>query len=378
MSSRLPVKPKTLLDASALRRKRQVEQSARAASKRSKALAAKRRNDEAPSTQEVMSPLSSPGSTTSNDFAPVAIETIFQKIMSNDHMQVLDGVTQLRAMLIDFDRYDGDHATFAADVVNAPGIIERLIHLLVATTNTNASIVLQFETTWVLSSISSRTTGADVQRLVTLGAIDAAAHLLSRTQNQDLRVKLICLVCNIVAESVMFRDMVFASSIVQQILTIAAGLTNIDTERDLFRHVAWFLTNMFRNTRHLEKMNGTHIETSIAMLVRLLDVDDTETRRDACWALANLSDNVALLPQLFKHELLLTRIVQWAGGVEEEDVLPALQIAGNMACGDDTQCQTIINAGILPVIATILTPVSSTKAGGTSVVDAEATINASS
>lgn len=313
-----------------------------------------------------MSPVASPLS------AIDASESIFEQIQNDDYARVLVGVTRLRTRLVSSQlhegKYDDDDKHFSAQVT--PAIIERLVHVL---QSDKATSVLQFEVAWTLSTLAVGT--SDATRLVDAGVIPVASHLLQHTTIQDIRIKLICLLANIAGDSPTNHDRVHDSPALGHVLAIGNALRDPDAERDLFRHVAWFLSNIFRDKHHSQMSNDDVVEPSIAILARMLILDDVETRRDACWALTYLSDDVGVLESMSKHPGLLERIVHLAAGTDEDDVIPALRVAGNMACGDDTQCQRIINAGILRVVGHILT--SSVVAAAAAATAAAATAAAS-
>ncbi|GMT29369.1 hypothetical protein PFISCL1PPCAC_20666 [Pristionchus fissidentatus] len=205
---------------------------------------------------------------------------------------------------------------------------------------------IPYECAWALTNIVSGTSEQTV-KAVESGATGPLVKLMI---NEDLNLaeQATWAVANIAGDSAQLRDFVIQSEGVQALMYLCERISTLTTS--FKRTLAWAFSNMCRHKNPHAPLPV--LEVLARGLCNLMQSDDYNVRQDACWAVSYLTDgpdeqivlarDAGLMPFVYKH-------------LTEDDglVAPALRVLGNMATGNDSLTQTVIDLGTLKALPTV-------------------------
>ncbi|KAL9644031.1 hypothetical protein ABK040_005499 [Willaertia magna] len=205
---------------------------------------------------------------------------------------------------------------------------------------------LQFECCWCLTNIASGTT-RHTQYVVDLGVVPLFFNLL-KSQSTDVRQQACWALGNIAGDSVKFRDEMLSVGLLDKLIDLLQNEQCLAVIRD----ATWSVSNCFRG-KPLVPLD--YVVQAMPILSKLiLQSKDEEVLSDALWALSygtDLGDNHCYRIQLcIESSLLLRKILEYAASSQASLQQPAIRIIGNIAVGNDTQTQTLLDEKGLEVL----------------------------
>ncbi|GMT01915.1 hypothetical protein PENTCL1PPCAC_24089, partial [Pristionchus entomophagus] len=205
---------------------------------------------------------------------------------------------------------------------------------------------IPYECAWALTNIVSGTSEQTVKAV----EAGATAPLIQLMMHADLALaeQATWAVANIAGDSAQLRDFVIQSSGVEALMILCEKVGTLTSS--FVRTLAWTFSNM---CRHKNPHAPLPVLQVLAQgLLVLIQYKDYNVRQDACWAVSYLTDgpdeqimlarDAGIMPHVFKH-------------LSEDDglVAPALRVLGNMATGNDSLTQSVIELGTLRVLPAV-------------------------
>ncbi|KAF1769953.1 hypothetical protein GCK72_001770 [Caenorhabditis remanei] len=221
------------------------------------------------------------------------------------------------------------------DEVIQSGLLIALVQAL-----TVQSERVQYETAWALTNIVSGTTEqtiAAVEAGATAPLIQLAVHSSSQISEQALWA-----VANIAGDSAQLRDYVIKCHGVEALMFLVEKLEQFTDSH--VRTIAWAFSNMCRHKNPNAPLDVLRVLAQ--GLVKLVQHPDIQVRQDACWAVSYLTDGPDEQIQLACDSGVLPHIVKYFKHAENL-VAPALRTLGNVATGNDSLTQSVIDLGCL-------------------------------
>lgn len=227
------------------------------------------------------------------------------------------------------------------------GLIPRFLELLKDFEHPNT----QFEAAWALTNILSGSS-EQTQFVVDLDAIPLLIDLLKSGKDDDVRAQAVWALGNIVGDGRENRDRVLEAGALPIILGILqpppSGL-----KVDMVRNVAWILSNVFKRQ---PRPPLVMMKQSMSVLVGLLSWPDDEVLKDTCWTFSFIADGPLDRIQLVIDAGVLPRIAHILTLYQSkaEITRPAVRILGSIAAGDDLQTQAVLTSGALSTFPALL------------------------
>ncbi|KAK6915652.1 Importin-alpha, importin-beta-binding domain [Dillenia turbinata] len=242
-------------------------------------------------------------------------------VWTNDSNMQLEATTQFRKLL------SIERSPPIEEVIKS-GVVPRFVEFLVREDYPQ----LQFEAAWALTNIASGTS-EHTNVVVEYGAVPIFVKLLA-SPSDDVREQAIWALGNVAGDSPRCRDLVLGHGALIPLLT----QLNEHAKLSMLRNATWTLSNFCRGK---PQPSFDQTKPTLPALERLIHSNDEEVLTDACWALSYLSDST---------NDKIQAVIEAAPSV----LIPALRTVGNIATGDDSQTQCIINHQALPCLKNLL------------------------
>jgi importin subunit alpha-6/7 len=204
---------------------------------------------------------------------------------------------------------------------------------------------LKFESSWILTNISSGTSD-QTRHVVDAGAIPVFAELLMLPQ-ENIREQAVWALGNIAGDCVDFRNAVIECGTILPICDCIDKWEKIS----MVRTGAWALSNLCRG-KPAPLFNFTR--PALPTLAHLLYLTDEEVLTDCIWALSNISQGNEERRQAIIDHGVCRRLVNLTMHQNPSIRLASLRTIGNIVSGSNMQAQVILNVGVLPCLYTLL------------------------
>lgn len=257
-----------------------------------------------------------------------------RRFSNNDPKLQLEGVRGIRVLL------SNEKNPPIAQVIEA-GITPQILSML--SKKEHPKIV--FEALWALTNIAS---GKDdhTRHVIKLGAVPKFVELLAE-KSVDIVEQSIWALGNIAGNAPDCRDLVLRHGAIGAVVSILKAKPNMSTTRN----ATWALSNFCRGK---PQPSLEAVAPALPILAKLATFRDDEVMTDACWALSYICDGPnERIDAVVKSGVVpvLIKVLQ----LEKIDAAttPALRAIGNIATGNDSQTQCVIDNGGIPALCAL-------------------------
>jgi len=277
--------------------------------------------------------------------------TILDALLSEDANLEADAVRKVRTMMAPAENVDALPNSAITKLVRI--ISER-------DQTTEARRKVQLDAAWILTKVSASSSVLTAQ-MVTQGAVE---HFIRRVADEDfdeMRVQSVWVLGNIAGDGPVRRDFVIQQGILPPLLHLISQDTRFKRQENCthvlklhaVRMAVWCLSNLCRVSPGPAPLFAALLP-SLPVLARMLQAQDREILRDACFAFASLADGNHEKVQSVINSGVVPRLVALLQHPSKMVVASALRAVGNILLGDDTQAQCVINNGGLPALLQLL------------------------
>ncbi|CAB3408343.1 unnamed protein product [Caenorhabditis bovis] len=235
------------------------------------------------------------------------------------------------------------------DEVIKTGLVHALVQAL-ALDNTK----ILYEAAWALTNIVSGTSAQ------TIAAVEAGATAplvkLSIHDDPQIAEQALWAVANIAGDSAELRDFVINCHGIEALMHLMSKLDTLSVSH--VRTIAWTFSNMCRHKNPHAPLEVLRVLSF--GLTKLVQHKDQQVRQDACWAVSYLTDGPDEQIEIARQSGVLQEIMKFFRS-EESLVAPALRTLGNVATGNDSLTQTVIDLGTLNEILPLFERTSTTS-----------------
>ncbi|KAL9653533.1 hypothetical protein ABK040_016610 [Willaertia magna] len=187
---------------------------------------------------------------------------------------------------------------------------------------------LRFEATWALTNIASGSS-AHTNFIVTYGAVPYFIELIG--------------------DCAAIRDYVLSMGVMKVLINDTWPLAK--HRISMTRNFSWTLSNCLRGK---PSPDWELVKDCYPLLCELIYNSDEAVLTDCCWALSYMADTTNGLTEIARNRTLLKRLVELCLHHQPVIITPALRTIGNVATGNDTETQSLIDVGALTVLTSCL------------------------
>jgi len=286
-----------------------------------------------------------------------------EKINSNDIKQVIEGVTSFRRLL-------SAEKNPPIDSIVMNGLTPIFVKYtnpenpIYYTIEESDKIRLIHESAWVITNIASGSK-AQTEAVIKAGAVRELVKLL-QVSSVDLQDQSIWALGNIAGDCEAARDAVIREGGVDLITRIVVKLLSEGKGSiSVLRNAAWAMSNLNRGRSPPPDL--AQMEKSLHVVLKLMQVEDSEIMVDTYWALSYMCDagekQVDMVIASGAIEALLKRLATYQGigerggasfiPMKEELVTPIIRTIGNIATYEDRHTDYIIKLGALSLLKNV-------------------------
>ncbi|AES82496.2 importin subunit alpha [Medicago truncatula] len=266
------------------------------------------------------------------------IPAMKQGLLSDDPAAQLEATTQFGKLL------SGGHI-YLIDKVKQADVVPRFVQFLTR----DDMPQLQSMAAWTLTNIAAGLS-EHTNTVIEHGAVPLLVQLLS-SGCDDGKEQALWALGNIAGNSLTARDLVLNNGALSPLLSL---LWNPSTKKSTWRIAIWAFVNIIREKPPLTLED--QILPALSGLRELLLMPDESVQLYACsilyWLTQDCSDEMV---QAIVEGNFCPRLVELLLYPESKVVVPALQVLGEIASGNDAQTQVLINCGALRCLKDLLT-----------------------
>ncbi|KAH9385363.1 uncharacterized protein NEMAJ01_0259 [Nematocida major] len=304
--------------------------------------------------------------TSSGETNSSKLSILAEKINSKNPEDIVQGVTEFRRLLsaakcppIDFVVMNGLTPTFSK-LINPENPIY-------TTMPEETAVRIIHEAAWVVTNIASGST-EQTMAAVKAGAVPNLVKLLY-LDNMQLQDQAVWGISNISGDCETGRDACIDAGAVGPVIKLVemelgkVGEINIP----FLRNLTWAFSNLNRGRNPPPYIK--HTEMCLPVIIKLIEVNDTETMVDAYWALSYMCDaGIAQADMIISTGVLAScahKLAAYNHTAQQGDTMqlhlkepilsPIIRILGNIATYDEKQTDYIVNLGTVQILRELFT-----------------------
>lgn len=272
----------------------------------------------------------SDGEIDANTSPDINLEVCRQVLLTGqiESAEYLKAVTNIRKLL------SRSHNPPVDTVVEA-GLVPLFVKAL-----TSPNTEVQFEAAWTLTNIVSGTS-EQTFKVIEAGAVAPLVALLY-SPNPNVADQAVWALGNIAGESAQTRDLLINAGVVNAMVNLVQQGKH---SFEFLRTLAWAFTNFCRHKQPYVLLE--QVRPIIPIVVAMVQHEDRQVRTDACWALSYLTDGPDDRISPVLDSGVLGPVINLLSPDDKKLAAPALRTLGNIVTGSDEQTQIVIDSGVL-------------------------------
>jgi len=280
-----------------------------------------------------------------------SLTSIVDALLSSDPAAEADAIKALRVKIAGKDNID---------FLQRP-LLVKLIDIVREVDQSNGiRRKTQLDAAWILTKVTA--SSSELTSIIGHeGGIRSFVRHLENESFEEMRVQSVWILGNIAGDSPARRDQVISQGVLPPLLHLISQNTRFKRQ-DNTTHVmklhpvrmsVWCLSNLCR-VNPGPPPHFASLLPCLPVLARMLQVQDREILRDACFAFASLADGSHEKIQSVINSGVVPRLVILLQHTSKMVVASALRAVGNILLGDDSQTQFVIDNGGLAALLQLL------------------------
>ena len=230
-------------------------------------------------------------------------------------------------------------STLPIDLLIQAGLAPPLLRL-----TQSGSLDIMREASWAVCNLLSGSHEC-TEVIVSLGGLQVLMNLLG-TEDALLLEHGIWGLGNMVGDCSEYRKMALDAGVLEKILAIGKGLMGKVGQMDLMRIVSWAILNLLSG----KTISPSHFMSILPDLQAFCQVEDLSLRKDLLWILAYNTDGEEEICERVLEVGLAGFALQALRLNDDNLVMPATRILGNIAAGNNLLTQQVLELGLLDVL----------------------------
>jgi len=277
--------------------------------------------------------------------------SVAESLLSPDPAAQTGAVKALRTMMAGVENVEFLQRPLLAKLVQIIGEVDQV---------NESRRKTQLDAAWILTKVTASSSELTTH-IVSEGVIRHFVRHLENETFEEMRVQSVWVLGNIAGDSPARRDHVISQGVLPPLLHLISQNTRFKRQENTthvlklhpVRLSVWCLSNLCRVSPGPPPVFATLLP-SLPVLARMLQVQDREILRDACFAFASLADGSHEKIQSVINSGVVPRLVVLLQHSSKMVIASALRAVGNVLLGDDSQTQFVIENGGLPALLSLL------------------------